>query len=251
MAFNLSEEIKRRIAIVRNLSKEELLSLSKIVKASFDNLDVFRFTNGNGMQYEYVQFPVTEGGVSPEIFEAIGLLIAWHAFQNKYVEQVDALFTESDYGGGQVITATSAYTGLKSYWANQYAQDILNSVPSITSIKAQSGYRSEVHVGVPSMEGTKTVLVVDDIISTGGTFKELLSSIKKMDVTPKAFYAVGEKLAFNGRAALHELHPELPIITLVQVKHILYDDAEHRSAEGKPIGVTKVVDDGIIFYTKS
>ncbi|MFC1722700.1 hypothetical protein ACFL0V_01030 [Nanoarchaeota archaeon] len=248
MTLDLGREIERRKKLARDLSESDLKMLSKIVKSSVNDLDVFRYSNGRNQPYEYVHFPVSVGGVSQELFEAIGLLFAWHSSQNRYADEADALFTESDYGGGQILTATGSYTGLESCWANQYAQDIMQGVPGITAITAKAGYRAEVNVGVSNMDEIQKVIVVDDILSTGGTFKDLLSCIGEMGVHALAFYSVIEKLDFGGRNHINQTHPELPIITLAQTQHNIYVDHEERFRAGQPVGIANVVDDERIFY---
>ena len=122
----LDREMQRRQEMAKDLSERERRELSSIVKEAFQGLDIWRFKNGGGRIYDYIKFPLAEGGVSQKVLEAIGLLFAWHAtVEERYFTQADCLFTEADYGGGQVLAAMGSYCGfgVKLQWACHYERD--------------------------------------------------------------------------------------------------------------------------------
>lgn len=80
-------------------------------------------------------------------------------------------------------------------------------------VKQKTGY-SESTLFINGLKGNDSVVIVDDVLSTGGTLKAVLHTLQNMNVSVKAVFVVVDK----GNAA-HKLSEEtgIPIKSLVHI----------------------------------
>lgn len=76
--------------------------------------------------------------------------------------------------------------------------------------------RATLEVQHDALRPGRRVLVVDDVLATGGTATAALSLVQRSGATPVGFAAVMEITALGGRAALLGAVPGLDVLTLLE-----------------------------------
>jgi hypothetical protein len=237
----LKQERKKRIL---SLDEKDLESLSKIVKKSFDDLDIVTYETPQGKSsYDYVFFPITDGGLKQEEVEAMGMLLAYHFYKNGFDEKTSSIFaektgifTESDRGGGFLTCKLNDYLWNNIYWGNQFSENLIGT-KGLVFAETFPGYQPGTKLGFANIPKNieKTVLC-DDIISTGKTIITVADILISVGITPLVFYSAAEKIEYKGRENIKKAYPFLPVVTLAKV---------HLNLETRK---TEVVQNSKIFY---
>ncbi|MDD3647380.1 MAG: phosphoribosyltransferase family protein [Candidatus Dojkabacteria bacterium] len=175
------------------------------IKKSFLNIPVVPGSNG----YPYVLLSLTDSvpPMDPDLIEDMAdLLVLEGDFSN-----VDIIVSEADRGGGPLTHAVALRTGTPYVLANWYP----NGIRGETKVKTSIGFSGEGHIYLNSLKKGQKAIVIDDLLSSGGTVDAIISALKGTGVLVKETLFVGEKLGIGGRERILKNH-KIQIKSLVQ-----------------------------------
>jgi adenine phosphoribosyltransferase len=156
-------------------------------------------------EYNYFVHPVTDGIplVEPEILKEIASTVKKHAVLNvDKIVCVEAM-------GIHFATALSLETGIPFVVVRKRHYGL----PGEVGVHQTTGY-SQGELYINGINSGDRLLLIDDVVSTGGTMIAVLKALKLMDVEIAEVIAVIEK--GDGREIV-ETQTGLPVITLVKV----------------------------------
>ncbi|MBU0975749.1 MAG: phosphoribosyltransferase family protein [Patescibacteria group bacterium] len=189
----------------KKLTKEEYgLKLARI-KRSFLDIPIINGSNG----YPYVLLSLTDSvpPMDPTLLEDMAdLLVMEGDFLN-----VDVIVSEADRGGGPLTHAIALRVGIPYVLANWYP----NGIKGETKVKTSIGFSGEGHIYVNGLKSGQKAIIVDDILSSGGTVDALAMALKGSGVVVSEALFVGEKLGIGGRDRILKNH-NIQIKSLVQ-----------------------------------
>lgn len=146
--------------------------------------------------YDYVVHPLTDGipALEPALLEEVAREVAAAAA----VDEAHRIVT-AEAMGLPLATALSLETGLPLTVVRKRSYGL----PGEVEVGQETGY-SEGRLYVNDLEAGERVLVVDDVVSTGGTLSALLSCLEGLDVeVVDVCVAVAKG---DGRARVEEEH---------------------------------------------
>lgn len=158
--------------------------------------------------YSYVVHPITDGipeiapGLLREIIEEMVRLVTRYEPFDKFVT-MEAM-------GIPLVTALS----LKMNIPFTIIRKRSYGLPGEVSVEQVTGY-SKSRLYINGLKKGDTVIIIDDVLSTGGTLKAVLLSLKKIGVQVK-----GVVIAVDKGDAVQQLRNELdiPIHSLVNIE---------------------------------
>ena len=158
--------------------------------------------------YPYFIHPISDGipRMDPEVLKAVSTLIV----------------ESTDWEGGDLIVSVEAM-GLPLLAAVGEA----TGIPTVVIRKRSYGMEGEVAVDVSTGYSSSTlyindiapgerIVIVDDVISTGGTLEPLLEKLEEMGVILRDIVIAIEK--GEGRSRLNRERPEWPIRSLARIE---------------------------------
>ncbi|OGD88668.1 hypothetical protein A2Z54_00345, partial [Candidatus Curtissbacteria bacterium RIFCSPHIGHO2_02_39_8] len=178
-----------KIKTIKSLTKKEIDSKLARIKKTFIGIPVFKGKNG----YPYSLFPLTDfkPAMKPQLIEDMAdLLVYYGDFENANI-----IVSEADRGGGPLTHAVSMRTNLPYTLANWYPTEVEGSI----SVKASIGFSGDGVINLNGVEKGQKAILVDDIISSGGTAIALIECIQKAGAHVVEALFVGEKVNLNGR----------------------------------------------------
>ena len=196
-AFKHGEYVTRRF---NNLSVLSTGMVFEALKASLAESDVVE--RGD---YEYIVHPITDGipRMDPRILtEVIDAMAEVGNFDCDVILTIEAL-------GIPLATALSLKTG-KPYTV---VRKKMYGLPGEVNLSQVTGY-SKSTLFINGLKAGDKVVIVDDVISTGGTMWALVDALKKMQVHVSDILVVLEK---TDRKSEIERKIGQPIKTLVKV----------------------------------
>jgi len=207
----MSELARRHSEILRikSLSPEAILQKTQRVKESFIGWPIHKGLDG----YPYSLFPLTDGPIDPSLVEDMADLII-HSDKRNNFEKADILVSEGDRGGGLLAQAIGTKTGIPITLANWHA--VPPNAPGIVSVTAAIGFSGRGDIAIYGIQPGQNVIVVDDLLSTGGTSKALFEAIFKMGAHIEEAFFVGEKVNLGGRNNIAEKFPNIKITSFAR-----------------------------------
>lgn len=159
-------------------------------------------------EYEYMVHPITDGipRVEPRVLtEVINAMVEVGNFDCDTILTVEAL-------GIPLATALSLKTG-KPF---SIVRKKMYGLPGEVNISQVTGY-SKATLFINGLKPGDKVVIVDDVVSTGGTLWALVDALKKMQVQISDIIVVIEK---TDKKAEIERKLGMPVKTLVKVEVI-------------------------------
>lgn len=195
---------------IRYISHRELLAKYNRVRNSFIGVPIY-LNKETG--YQYSQFALTADiPFDPTIFEdAADLIINSNL---KIFAEADIILSEGDRGGGPLAQAIGRKAGLRVALSNWH-KGIPEGMPDITVVKTEVGFSGEGYIVVSGIKRGQKVVLVDDLLSTGGTSEALIKAVEVAGGIVVGAFFPGEKVNKKGRENLNLLFPDLKIMTLV------------------------------------
>jgi len=194
-----------KIKLIKSLTKKEIEKKIDRIKKTFIGIPIIKGKNG----YPYSLFSLTDfrPAMKPQLIEDMAdILVYYGDFAN-----ADIIVSEADRGGGPLTHAVSVRTNLPYTLANWYPTGVEGSI----SVKASTGFSGEGVINLNGVEKGQKAILVDDIISSGGTAIALIECIQKAGARVIEALFVGEKANLNGRKKLLKKFG-IPVKTLVK-----------------------------------
>lgn len=161
--------------------------------------------------YPYSLFTLTDfyPPMEPTLIEDMAdLLVYYGDFEN-----VDLIVSEADRGGGPLTHAISMRTNIPYTLANWYP----SGGPGELQVNASVGFSGNGFIFLNGIKKGQRTILVDDLLSSGGTAIALIQAILKGGATVKQALFVAEKVLMHGRQKLEKIY-SIPIISLVKFK---------------------------------
>jgi adenine phosphoribosyltransferase len=160
--------------------------------------------------YNYLIHPITDGipKIEPELLEEV--VVEMEKYLSRF-EPIDRIVTVEAMGI-PVATALSLRKRIPFTIIRKREYGLQGEV----SVQQVTGY-SRSTLFINGIEKGERVVIVDDVLSTGGTLRAVLESLKKMDVDVKAVI-----IAINKGDALKEIQDAfgIPIISIADISII-------------------------------
>ena len=157
--------------------------------------------------YDYVIHPITDGVpfISPELLKEVSDEIKK---QVKKCGKIDRIVT-MEAMGIPLASALSLDIGIPFTIIRKREYGL----PGEVSVEQVTGY-SKSKLYINGLKKGDTIVLVDDVLSTGGTLRAILSVLKTMNVTVKGVF-----IAVNKGSRIQEICNEfhVPIISLVTI----------------------------------
>jgi adenine/guanine phosphoribosyltransferase-like PRPP-binding protein len=189
----------------KSLDDTKIQTKLKRIKESFIGKPIHFDKNG----YPYSLFSLTDfhPPMNPDLIEDMAdLLVHYGNFKD-----VDLLISEADRGGGPLTHAISMRTNIPYTLANWYP----TGSPGELQVKASVGFSGEGTIFLNGIKKGQHVILVDDLLSSGGTALSLIkAAIKGGAVVDQALF-VAEKISMLGREKLNNNY-SIPILSLVK-----------------------------------
>jgi len=192
---------------IKSLSPEAVLEKTQRVRESFIGIPIHKGLDG----YPYSPFPLTDGPIHPTLVEDMADLLIYHG----NFEGADLLVSEGDRGGGLLAQAIGSKTGIPIALANWH-KEIPVDMPDVIIVEAKVGFSGSGHVVIRGIQSGQKVIVVDDLLSTGGTVGALIGAIIKAGATVEQAFFVGEKINMGGRDRIAKRFPDVRVTSLVK-----------------------------------
>ncbi len=162
--------------------------------------------------YPYSLFSLTDcvPPIEPALIEDMANLIVRKINSSDF----DIVVSEADRGGGPLAHAVALKLGVPYSLANWYP---LRGVKGELMVKTSIGFSGKGRIYLNGVKGKKNALIVDDLLSTGGTVLALLEALKKAGVNVGNIAFVAEKVNKNGRERILNSF-DVPITSLVKFK---------------------------------
>lgn len=162
-------------------------------------------------EYHYFIHPLSDGvrEVDPVMVEEVTEYIE---YLMKQIPDVDLLLT-AEAMGIPVTTSLSMRTGIPFSIVRKRSYGLKGEVKAVQ----KTGYsRSDLYLNLP-LEGGK-VLLLDDVLSTGGTLRSMIDGLKQTEWEPLAAIVLFNKMGKDKLALEKELG--LEIFTLLDIEFV-------------------------------
>ena len=157
--------------------------------------------------YDYVVHPITDGVpfIAPELLKEVSDEIKKHI---KKFGKIDRIVT-MEAMGIPLASALSLDIGIPFTIIRKREYGL----PGEVSVEQLTGY-SKSKLYINGLKKGDTIVLVDDVLSTGGTLRAVLSVLKTMNVIVKGVF-----IAINKGSHIQEISTEfhVPIISLVSI----------------------------------
>jgi adenine phosphoribosyltransferase len=196
-----------RLKEIKSMQEREVYQKLVAIKRTFVDIPILKGKNG----YPYSLFSLTDfsPAMKPSLVEDMAdLLVYYGDFQN-----ADIIVSEADRGGGPLAHAVAVRTGLPYTLANWYPNETVGEI----SVAASIGFSGQGHIYLNGLVEKQRAILVDDLLSTGGTAVALLQAIQKAKAIPVQALFVAEKVGMGGKSKI-ENSCKIRIKTLVEFK---------------------------------
>ena len=156
-----------------------------LVRECFNNQPMFEIEG-----YKFVLNSLTEQvpATSPKLLQ---LAAEW--ISSEIIHDCDKLLTEEDKGA-ILVAAVSLQIGIPFGMVRWYPNNLANQVSAIFSCE----YIKERTLYLSGIEKNDRVIVIDDIMSTGGTLIGIIKTLNKIGAQIIDTIVLGEKIEYNG-----------------------------------------------------
>ncbi|MHA2346076.1 MAG: phosphoribosyltransferase family protein [Candidatus Hodarchaeales archaeon] len=156
-----------------------------IIRENFDNQDLYEI---NGLKFILNSLTEQIPATTPELLE---LAAKWIC--SEITTECDKLLTEEDKGG-ILVAAASLQTGIPFGMARWYPNQLADQISEIFTCE----YVEEGTLYLSGIEKNDRVIIIDDIISTGGTLIGLIRSLEKIGAIIADIIVLAEKIEYKG-----------------------------------------------------
>lgn len=158
--------------------------------------------------YPYFIHPISDGipRMDPEVLKAVSTLIV----ESTDWEGVD-LIVSVEAMGLPLLAAVGEATGIPTVVIRKRSYGMEGEV----SVDVSTGYSSST-LYINDIAPGERIVIVDDVISTGGTLEPLLEKLEEMGVILRDIVIAIEK--GEGRSRLNRERPEWPIRSLARIE---------------------------------
>ena len=170
-----------------DISKEEI----ETVKECFHNKPLYNIGN-----YKFILNSLTEQHPATEAFllkSAAKMMVK----SLKSIDNCNKLLSEEDKGG-ILLAAISLLTNTPFGMARWYPSSLVNQIPTMFSCE----YITSKELYLTGINKKDKVIIIDDIISTGGTLIGLIQSLEKIGAEILEILVLGEKIEYGGIAKI-------------------------------------------------
>jgi len=195
---------------IKRLSPKEVLAKTERVRKSFIGIPIYMGLNS----YPYSPFELTaDVPFHASLFEDAAALIIHNDPEN--FENADIILSEGDRGGGPLAEEIGRMTGIPIVLANWH-KEIPVDLPNVIVVETKIGFSGNGYIVVSGLRPGQKVILVDDLLSSGGTSEALIKAIEGAGATiVRAFFA-GEKVNKKGREYLKQQFPDVEVTSLVR-----------------------------------
>ena len=158
--------------------------------------------------YPYFIHPISDGipRMDPEVLKAVSTLIV----ESTDWEGVD-LIVSVEAMGLPLLAAVGEATGIPTVVIRKRSYGMAGEV----AVDVSTGYSSST-IYINDIAPGEKIVIVDDVISTGGTLEPLLERLEEMGVILRDIVIAIEK--GEGRSRLNRERPEWPIRSLARIE---------------------------------
>lgn len=158
--------------------------------------------------YPYFIHPISDGipRMDPEVLKAVSTLIV----ESTDWEGVD-LIVSVEAMGLPLLAAVGEATGIPTVVIRKRSYGMEGEV----AVDISTGYSSST-IYINDIAPGEKIVIVDDVISTGGTLEPLLEKLEEMGVILRDIVIAIEK--GEGRSRLNRERPEWPIRSLARIE---------------------------------
>jgi len=160
------------------------------VKEDLRSAKIVKLRLPDGVEYDYIINSLSTG------FPSISSKMLWgctfEIAQTTDLEGVDKILTPEAMGI-HLAAALSMVTGIPMNVIRKRKYGLPNEI----EIVKRTGYE-ETKMYINEVKPRETVVLVDSIIATGGTFASIIKALKQHEVTVHDIVAVIERTEFNG-----------------------------------------------------
>ncbi len=197
---------------------ETILAALRLVIADFDNRPTHPVVGKGGKTFAFYPTSITDNipPLQPELSEAVRFLSQFHLSR----WQEATLGVGEEDRGAMIISDILLHYGLP----RTLARWTPTGAPGEIAVPLANEYvrEGEVNVFLNGVKSNDRILLVDDLISTGGTMVSLIHAIQEAGAEILEVFTIGEKAENKGRQfVLQE--------TGSQLKTLLVTDMEQRS----------------------
>jgi len=155
-----------------------------LVREAFDDQPLFDIDG-----YKFVLNSLTEQvpATSPILLRLAGEMLA------DSIPKCDKLLTEEDKGA-VLIAAVSLHTGIPFGMARWYPNKLADQISSIFTCE----YVKEGTLYLSGIEKGDEVVIIDDIISTGGTMIGIIKTLQSIGANIVKIIVLAEKIEYKG-----------------------------------------------------
>ncbi|PNX46105.1 MAG: adenine phosphoribosyltransferase [Thermoplasmata archaeon M11B2D] len=158
-------------------------------------------------EYDYMVHPITDGVpfITPELLKEVSLEMKKHIIKCGTLDRIVTM----EAMGIPLASALSLDLGIPFTIIRKREYGL----PGEVSVEQVTGY-SKTKLYINGLEKGDTIVIVDDVLSTGGTLRAVLSVFKTMNVDVKAVC-----IAINKGTHIKEISKEftVPIFSIVTI----------------------------------
>lgn len=212
----MPELVRRQneIAQIKCLSPKLIEQKRDKINSSFIGIPIELIKFRDGRIYPYSPFMATaDVPFKASFFEDAADLVI--NSDPESFEKADVILSEADRGGGPFAEEIGRKTGLDIALANWH-KEIPEDDKDTIIIKTDVGYSGEGYIVVRGIKKGQRVIIVDDLLSTGGTAEALIKAVEGVGATVIRAFFIGEKVSQNGRYRLAHSFPDLQVTTLTR-----------------------------------
>ena len=155
------------------------------VRENFDNQNLYKI---NGFKFILNSLTEQVPATPPQLLESAARWIS-----SEIKTECDKLLTEEDKGA-ILIAAVSLQTGIPFGMARWYPNQLADQVSEIFTCE----YVKEGTLYISGIEKGDRVVIIDDVISTGGTMIGLIRSLEKIGAMIVDIIVLAEKVEYGG-----------------------------------------------------
>ncbi len=196
-----------RIREIKSLPDGEITEKLERVRQTFVGIPIIPGKDG----YPYSLFTLTDfkPAMQPWLVEDMADLLVYYGD----FEHADLIVSEADRGGGPLAHAVALRVNRPYTLANWYPNETAGEIAVRTAV----GFSGQGYIYLNGVLEKQKAILVDDLLSTGGTAVALLQALEEAKAIPLQALFVAEKLGLGGRARIEE-RCEIPIHALVQFR---------------------------------
>jgi len=179
---------------------QAILDAVRLIQADFDGRPTHKVAGKGGRTFEFFPTSITDNipPLRPEVSRAICLLSRFHLHDMEHV----TLGVGEEDRGAMIISDLLLHYELP----RTLARWTPTGAPGEIQIAFANEYIAEGQAAI-FLNGVRPgdrVVIVDDLISTGGTLIALAQAVRRAGATIEAIFTIGEKIENEGRAALRQ-----------------------------------------------